>query len=109
MSRQATTSKATAQHVILFIAGDSPRSRRARANLASALAHADMDENRLREIDLLREPDQAIAHGLFATPALLRTDDHGPCAVLYGDLSDRDSLMRFLDDLSGTDSGSPKS
>lgn len=109
MSRQATTSEGAAQHIILFIAGDSPRSRRARANLASALQHAGLGDIRPREIDLLREPDQAIVHGLFATPALLRTDDGSSIAVLYGDLSDRDSLMRFLGELAGTDSVSPSS
>lgn len=109
MSRQSTKGGETGQQLILFIAGKSPRSLRARANLASALENAGMAETRPREIDLLQEPQQAVTHGLFATPALLRTDSERSRAVLYGDLSDRDSLLRFLAAFSGKDSTSPAS
>lgn len=102
MSRHSPTSGESEQHLILFVAGDSPRSSRARANLERALDSAGMGDIAPREIDLLREPEQAVVHGLFATPALLRTGEGRSPAVLYGDLSDRDSLMRFLADLAGS-------
>lgn len=89
--------QANGDELILFIAGDAPRSRRARANLAAALEQADRSAARLREIDVLREPVAAIDHGIFATPALVRPQDSGAPIVLYGDLSDTGSLSRFLD------------
>lgn len=104
MSRQAAISGATGPYLILFVADDSPRSSRARTNLKNALESAGMGDTTAREIDLLQGPEQAVAHGLFATPALLRAAEGGSRAILYGDLSDRDSLMRFLEDLLDTDS-----
>lgn len=88
--------EAKGDELILFIAGDAPRSRRARANLAAAFQQAHRSAPRLREIDVLREPVAAIDHGIFATPALVRPQDSGAPSVLYGDLSDTDSLHRFL-------------
>lgn len=96
MSRKSPPERKDGQQLILFVAGDSPRSRRARSNLASALEDVGMTDIRPREIDLLQEPDQAVTHGLLATPALLLADEERFGAVLYGDLSDHDSLMRFL-------------
>lgn len=91
-----TENETTGQELILFIAGDAPRSQRARANLAAALGRAVQDTPRLREIDVLCEPVAAIEHGIFATPALVRPQSHGASAVLYGDLSDASGLNRFL-------------
>lgn len=104
MSRQAAISGETEPNLILFVAGDSPRSSRARTNLQNSLESAGMGDTTVREIDLLREPEQAVAHGLLATPALLRAAEGDSRTILYGDLSDRDSLMRFLGDLLDTDS-----
>jgi len=87
--------------LILFVTGDSPRSVRARANLAAALAAAGFKEDWPREIDLLQEPEQAIAYGMFATPALLRMSRGNAPSVLYGDLSDPASLVQFLADMQG--------
>lgn len=83
--------------LILFVAGDSPRSRRARANLMPALADAGIAADRPREVDLLAKPQEAFRHGLFASPALVLTDAGGaPQSILYGDLSDEPALQRFL-------------
>ena len=97
MSDPTTTSQAV-DHcgLILFVAGDAPRSRRARANLAAALDAAGR-ERQPREIDVLADPGAALRFGMFATPALVRPDPAGGApAVLYGDLSDRARLERFL-------------
>jgi circadian clock protein KaiB len=83
--------------LILFITGDAPRSRRARANLAEALQRHGQDPQDAHEIDLVQDPAQTFAYGIFATPALLRTGANGRQKVLYGDLSERRALERFLE------------
>lgn len=90
--------KQTLEGVILFIAGDAPRSRRARANLASALEAAGLQGCWPREVDVLREPAAAIRYGMFATPALLRTGEDNAGTVLYGDLSNTAKLSGFIAD-----------
>lgn len=82
--------------LILFITGEAPRSRRAHRNLAAALDAGGLDVAKALEIDLLREPQQAISFGIFATPALMRVDASGNRRVLYGDLSDEHRLKDFL-------------
>lgn len=99
MTVSSAQRKAINDRLILFVTGDAPRSQRARGNLAAALSTAGLDDAWPREIDLLNDPGQAIAWGTFATPALLRTDDSGPTAVLYGDLSDEPGLSRFINEL----------
>lgn len=80
--------------LILAVAGDAPRSCRARDNLRRALETLDADVQP-REIDLLTEPEHALAYGIMATPALMHVRG-GDNAVLYGDLSDEVRLTRFL-------------
>jgi circadian clock protein KaiB len=79
----------------LFVTGDAPRSRRARANLAEALEQSGLAIE-TREIDLVDDPAQSLAHGIFATPALLRTSSGCEPEVMYGDLSEPKALQRFL-------------
>lgn len=80
----------------LFVTGDAPRSRRARANLETALSMAGQSGMTVREIDLLVEPQPALEHGIFATPALMLSTPGGDTSVMYGDLSDAGRLKRFL-------------
>ena len=98
MNQEGNSTIPLSQRLILFVTGDAPRTGRARSNLAAALAQTGMD-GWPREIDLLKEPTQAIAFGMFATPALLLTDETVDRAVLYGDLSDERALRQFLDEL----------
>ena len=85
--------------LILFVTGDSPRSLRARANLATAVE--DIADNRLtvRHIDLLQDTSGVAEYGIFATPALIHVRASGEPAVLYGDLSNGPELERFLANL----------
>jgi circadian clock protein KaiB len=85
--------------LILFLTGEAPRSRRAHRNLTAALEAAGLGDTPAREIDLLREPEQAIDFVIFATPALMGIDKAGNRSVLYGDLSDAPSLALFLSTL----------
>lgn len=79
----------------LFVAGDSPRSRRAREVLRRALAERGLDPGALELVDVLAEPERTLEHGVFATPALVLRA-HGATRSLYGDLSDERGLARFL-------------
>lgn len=85
-----------ATHLTLFVTGDAPRSRRARANLARALEANGGDTAEVAEVDLLSAPQQALDHGIFASPALMIMPAEGEASVMYGDLSDEGRLVRFL-------------
>ncbi|MEQ6918184.1 hypothetical protein [Halomonas aquatica] len=98
MSEELVADNSLSSKLILFVTDGAPRSGRARDNLSAALIQKGLD-GWPREIDLLKEPGQALAFGMFATPALLRIGADGPKAVLYGDFSDTGSLMRFLEAL----------
>jgi len=82
--------------LILLITGDAPRSRRARENLAAALRDLKITDTKPTEVDLIKQPAQTLVYGVFATPALLRTGTTGKAEALYGDLSERKALERFL-------------
>lgn len=82
--------------LILAITNSSPRSNRARANLASFLQKHESLALEPEEVDILARSDQALALGLFASPALVLQSETGERHVLYGDLSDRDALAHFL-------------
>ncbi|MFP4061232.1 MAG: hypothetical protein ACOC26_02395 [Halochromatium sp.] len=97
MNREHSAGARLSPHrLTLFVTGDAPRSQRARANLAEALAQAGLDAEATREIDLTADPAQTLVYGIFATPALLRMSETGEAEVLYGDLSERRVLERFL-------------
>jgi circadian clock protein KaiB len=96
MSVAAEAHSASRPRLILFVTGDAPRSLRARANLAETLKRLDIDPTALVEIDLTADPTQTLSYGIFATPALLRASESGRSEVLYGDLSERKTLERFL-------------
>lgn len=87
-----------AERLILFVTGDAPRSRRARRNLTAALEALGVQTVAAQEIDLTAEPEQTLAYGVFATPALLKEGQGQGADVLYGDLSDRQALEQFLAD-----------
>ena len=99
MSSQADPSETAMPRLILFTTGDAPRSRRARDNLSAALSSRGLESIEPMEIDLLKQPEQTLTYSVFATPALLRTDESGDMEVLYGDLSDERKLADFLDEL----------
>ncbi|WP_462322729.1 circadian clock KaiB family protein [Halochromatium sp.] len=96
MNRPSETMATSPRRLRLFVTGDAPRSLRARANLAEALEQSGLDPNTVQEIDLTADPAQSLVFGIFATPALLRTNENGDAEILYGDLSERRALERFL-------------
>ena len=79
----------------LFVTGDAPRSRRARANLAATLQSLSVSEQVVDEIDLLADPTLALDNGIFAAPALM-VEEGAESDVMYGDLSEEDRLKTFV-------------
>ncbi len=99
MNETTTNGESAVPALTLLVTGGAPRSRRARANLASALETLGYASVKPLEIDLLAHPEQSVSYSIFATPALLRMDDSGAVSVLYGDLSDERKLLDFLRDI----------
>lgn len=99
MTRKSDRDTDADTDLILFVTGDSPRSLRARANLAKAVE--EIADNRLsvQYIDLLQDTTAVADYGIFATPALIHVRASGETAVLYGDLSNGPELERFLTNL----------
>lgn len=93
----AEQTRTVSGELILAVAGDAPRSRRARDNLRRAL-EAQGTNTEPREIDLLAEPELSLTYGIMVTPALIHVGG-GNNAVLYGDLSNETQLTRFLEGL----------
>jgi len=103
MNNETLTEESPMPLLILFVTGDAPRSRRARANLDRMLRSMGREDLQPHEIDLLQQPQQGLTYSVFATPSLLKTDRQGGGSLLYGDLSDSERLERFLVDLPETD------
>lgn len=94
MSRGNATTDGAEPVLMLFIAGDSPRSSRALKHLRQALEARGIDPGRVEVVDALHEPQRVLTHRIFATPTLTAAPPTEN--VLYGDLSDREALDRFL-------------
>jgi hypothetical protein len=78
----------------LFIAGNSPNSRAASANLQRALAKLGENPDAVHIIDVFEYPEAASAARVLVTPTLLRRSDLG--ARILGDLSNPVQLVEFL-------------
>ncbi len=85
---------APAPRLTLYVAGDSPASRRALSNLAKALAalHIALP---VRTVNVLTEPDEALAERIYVTPALL-LHVAGQREMLVGDLSQTEAVGMAL-------------
>lgn len=92
----ASRSEGARRYVLrLFVAGDAPNSRMAKANLqrfCERLAGADVE---IQVIDVLVDPQAAVEQGVFLTPALQIVEPR-PGRLVYGNLSDDDVLGSVL-------------
>lgn len=80
----------------LYIAGDSPKSRTALANLKKLCEQHLSGNYQLEVIDLLKNPQLAKAHQILAIPTLVRKLPE-PIKRVIGDLSDADKALVTLD------------
>jgi circadian clock protein KaiB len=79
----------------LYVAGDAPNSLTAVANIkAVCTAHFD-SAHELEIVDLLEQPERALADGIIATPTLLKLMP-APPHRLIGNLSDTRQLLLAL-------------
>ncbi|MFW5750424.1 MAG: circadian clock KaiB family protein [Planctomycetota bacterium] len=80
----------------LYVAGDATHSRLARERLQALCAAHPERAYRIEIVDVLREPEHALEHGVFITPALEIRGPGGPEAMIYGNLSDSAALSPFF-------------
>lgn len=80
----------------LYVAGDSPRSRTALANLKKLCEAQLKDKYHIEVIDLTKRPDLAKADQILAVPTLIRKVPE-PMKRIIGDLSNADRALVALD------------
>ena len=81
--------------LLLFIAGDSPRSREATANLRRACTDF-LDDVRLETVDVIAQPERADEFRILTTPTVVR-DGAAPRRRVTGDLRDAARVLAALD------------
>jgi circadian clock protein KaiB len=79
----------------LFIAGNAPNSRLARENLQRLCQRLDGHEVKLEIVDVVKDPDSAVAHGIYVTPAL-QVIEPRPGALVFGNLSNLEALVSLF-------------
>ncbi len=79
----------------LYIAGNTPKSRLALANLKKYCEHYWPDRHVIKVIDLLVHPHLAEHHQIFAVPTLVRKLPE-PIRKIIGDLSNEEKFLKAL-------------
>lgn len=79
----------------LYVAGHLPNSTRAVSNLKAFCETQLSSEYRIDVLDVLVDPDAALAESVFMTPQLVVHSGSGK-HVLIGDLSDTSRLAQLL-------------
>ncbi len=80
----------------LYVAGQSPRSLRALANVRKICSELLPDRHELEVIDLYQQPELAQDAQIVALPTLVRQSPT-PQRMLIGDLSRTEDVLRELD------------
>lgn len=80
--------------LLLFVAGSSPNSQMARANLTRLLDGHSGDVE-LEVIDVFEHPERQWEAGILATPTLIKVAPP-PQRTIIGNLSDRNTVLEAL-------------
>ena len=80
----------------LYVAGEAVNSSHALANLHALCRCHLAGRSEIEVVDVFREPERALADGIFMTPTLLRLAP-APERRIVGTLSDTATLMQALD------------
>jgi len=80
----------------LYIAGQTPKSLQAFANLTKICEEFLMGRYRVEIIDLVEKPQLARGHQILAVPTLVRTLPE-PIRKIIGDLSNKERVLVGLD------------
>jgi circadian clock protein KaiB len=79
----------------LYVAGDAPNSAQALANL-TAICHDRLpNQHDVEVVDVYREPQRALADGIFMTPTLVRVAPT-PVRRIVGTLSQAQPVLQAL-------------
>lgn len=81
--------------VRLFVAGAAINSRLARENLERLRGRLSGCEMEVEVIDVFEDPQRALAHGVYLTPALQIVEPE-PGALVFGNLSDGDAVRSLF-------------
>ena len=79
----------------LFVAGDSPDSAIAIANLEALFPEDESSHVEIEIVDVQRDPARAARDRIMVTPTLLKVSPSPPCRIL-GNLKHRDALLQLL-------------
>lgn len=96
IARSLAHSRTQAYVLRLFVAGATPGSQRAIANLNELCETELVGRYTLEIIDVYQRPELAEHEQIVATPTLIKVRPE-PLARLVGDLSDRDRVLRGLE------------
>ncbi len=80
----------------LYTVGITPATETALKNLREICSERLAVEPEIQVVDLAREPELAVTHGIFAVPMVVRQAPP-PVRKVIGDLSDRDRAMAGLE------------
>lgn len=90
-----TTGFTTVVVLRLYVAGGAPNSMQAIANLEAICAEYLKDGHKLEVVDVLENPQRAMAEGVLVTPSLSKLSPH-PVAQVIGNLSDKRQVVLAL-------------
>lgn len=79
----------------LYIAGGAPNSLQAIANLAAICREFLKEGHQLEVVDVLEQPQRAMAEGVLVTPSLAKLSP-SPSANIVGNLSDKAKVLLAL-------------
>jgi circadian clock protein KaiB len=97
MNNQPTEPEAPDTWILrLYVAGQTPRSLRAVANIQKICAENLQDRYRLEVIDLYQQPQLAQGEQIVAVPALIKRLPE-PLRVVIGDMSNTERVLVGLD------------
>lgn len=82
-------------HLRLYVAGDGPNSLQARANLQAICEQYLAGRHKVEVVDILHEPQRALADGVVLTPLLLKLAP-GPARRVVGSLSEPAPVLAAL-------------
>jgi circadian clock protein KaiB len=79
----------------LYVAGNSPNSAQAVANLHALCREHLPGRHEIEIVDVLRNPQRALAEGVLITPLLVRLSPEPGCEII-GNLGDRPTVIQAL-------------
>lgn len=80
----------------LYVAGDGPNSLQARANLAVFCQEYLPDRHQIEIIDVINDPNRALADRIFMTPTLVKLSPR-PLRIIVGTLNKKQTVLQILD------------